>query len=558
MDSRQLLKYFLLFVISFLLFSYFQHFPTFPDPDSFYHAKMAVLMRDQGIIRDFPWLQFTILKNYYADHHFFYHVLLIPFVTFFEPLVGIKLATATFAALLILTIFWFLSKFKIKGAFFYCFLLLTISPFIFRINLAKAGALSIIILLIGLYSIFNKKNWLLFILSFIYVWTHGSWPLIFFLTIVYILIDSFLKISLPTSDNKIRNQKLKIKNTNIKIKKYFYAFNLCILYFISYISFLTRQIFTKENFKLLSACLGGLLAGLIINPYFPKNLIFYWYQIIKIAVINYQNKIGVGAEWYPYNFGDLIASSSFVFILLILSFAAFFINFLESFSSKEKIFIKNKIEILAIALSVFFFLILTLKSRRNVEYFVPFAAILAAFSLNQPFLLKREHWAYFQKWWQQKRILANSLCLFFIIAIPFIAGRNIWSTQTLFASGNPANKYQGISEWLKNNTPEKALIFHNDWDDFPALFYYNTHNHYVAGLDPTFMYEYDQELYKKWVDITTSRKTNISQIIKNDFHAEYVFVDKDHIALENNLKSDGHFAMVYQDEDGKIYKLINK
>ncbi|MBU1146057.1 hypothetical protein KKD80_00725, partial [Patescibacteria group bacterium] len=108
------------------------------------------------------------------------------------------------------------------------------------------------------------------------------------------------------------------------------------------------------------------------------------------------------------------------------------------------------------------------------------------------------------------------------------------------------------------NTPEGAIVFHNDWDDFPALFYYNTHNYYIAGLDPTFMYDYDKDLHKEWVDITTGRRPNISEIVKNDFHSEYVFVDKDHIALENNLKSDGHFQMVYKDEEGKIYKLIEK
>ncbi len=541
MSNHQPLKYFFLFVISFSLFSYFQISPTFPDPDSFYHAKMAVLIRDQGIVKNFPWLQFTVLKDYYIDHHFLYHVALVPFVTFLDPIVGIKLATATFAALLIIVFYWFLNKFKIKGAFFYSLLTLTLSPFIFRINLAKAGALSIIILLIGLYFIFNKKYWPLFILSFLYVWTHGSWPLILVLTLFYILADSIIETSAaPTAG---------IRSYALGIRKLFQHAAFHIQHFL-------RAIFSRSNIKLFFSCFGGLIAGLIINPYFPKNLIFYWHQIVKIAVINYQEKINVGAEWYSYPFGDLIANSSFVFVLLVLSSAIFFINLLKYLENKKNIPSKNGLETLTLAFLTLFFLILTLRSRRNVEYFIPFAILLASFSLNQPFSLRGQYWYSFQKWWQERKILGTILCLYFLFIIPFTAGRNIWSTKKLFDSGSPTNKYQGAAEWLENNTPKGAIIFHNDWDDFPSLFYYNAHNYYIAGLDPTFMYDYNKDLHKKWVDITTGKQDKISEIVNRDFYAQYVFVDKDHIALENNLKRDGNFIKVYEDDEGKIYQLI--
>jgi hypothetical protein len=540
MNNQSLLKYFLLFVLSFSLFSYFQISPTFPDPDSFYHAKMAVLTRDQGIVTDFPWLQFTVLKDNYANHHFLYHLVLVPFVTFLDPIVGIKLATATFAAVLILIFYWFLQKCKIKGALFYSLLLLTLSPFIFRINLAKAGSFSVIILLIGLYFIFNRKIWPLFILSFFYVWTYGGWPLILVLTLFYILSDSLIK-----TFNRPQNKKLKIghwrfiRNLTLEIRNF------------------VKGIFSKPNIKLFFSCFAGLASGIVINPYFPQNLIFYWHQIVKIAVINYRGKINVGAEWYPYSFGDLVANSSFVFVLLVLAFAALFVNLLKHLKDKKKIFEKDKAETLTIAILTFFFLALTLRSRRNVEYFIPFAVLLAAFVLNQPFSRGGRYWLSFQKWWRKRKILGTILCLYFLFIIPFTAGRNIWATKKLFNSGSPTNKYQGVSKWLKNNTPEEAIIFHNDWDDFPALFYYNTNNYYIAGLDPTFMYDYNKYLHKKWVLITTGKQDKISEIVRRDFNSQYVFVDKDHIALENNLKRDGNFAMVYKDEEGKIYQLTN-
>lgn len=555
MKKIALLKFLLLFIVAFSLFSYFQISPTFPDPDSFYHAKMAVLIRDQGIVKNFPWLQFTVLKNSYIDHHFLYHVALVPFVTFLDPLVGIKLATALFAALLILVIYWFLKKFRVRSAIFYCLILLVSSPFIFRINLAKASSVSLIILLFGLYFIFNRKLWQLFALSFLYVWTYGGWPLILVLTAFYVLSDAIINFSHPEQlDDRVKYQETKIKKITQRIKKFFLRFKINSSHFF-------RRVFTKDNLGLLGACLGGLAAGIVVNPFFPKNLIFYWHQIIEIAVINYQNVINVGAEWYPYNIGDLVSNSSFVFILLILSFAFFFINFLKYFVGQEKNFKagrKTKIIILCLNLLTIFFLALTLRSRRNVEYFIPFAVISSGFSLNQPLSSAKKYLGSFINWWKNRKILASILCLYVLIVVPFTAVRNILSVKDLYAGGNSIQQYRGAAEWLKNNTPAGSIVFHNDWDDFPALFYYDSNNYYIDGLDPTFMYDYDKNLYQEWVDITTGKqKKNISELVKNDFHSEYVFVDKDHVALENNLKSDGHFVMVYKDNEGKIYHLVS-
>ena len=106
------LSYFLVFFLASVLFLYFHSNATFADPDSYYHTKIALLIRDTGIVQDFPWLQFTVLKEYYIDHHFLYHVLLVPFVTFFPPLVGMKVATLVFASAAITMFFWLLRSMR--------------------------------------------------------------------------------------------------------------------------------------------------------------------------------------------------------------------------------------------------------------------------------------------------------------------------------------------------------------------------------------------------------------------------------------------------------------
>ena len=67
--------------------------------DGYYHIKFAQVMREEGVRPPFPWLPLTILNpSAFYDHHFLYHVLLIPF-TFGDLRTGAKWASIVFPAL---------------------------------------------------------------------------------------------------------------------------------------------------------------------------------------------------------------------------------------------------------------------------------------------------------------------------------------------------------------------------------------------------------------------------------------------------------------------------
>jgi hypothetical protein len=74
----------------FALFMGLTQFSTLdmPGNDSFYHIKMAYLMRTESLKPDFIWLPLTILNpREFYDHHFLFHILLIPF-TFRDLVTG--------------------------------------------------------------------------------------------------------------------------------------------------------------------------------------------------------------------------------------------------------------------------------------------------------------------------------------------------------------------------------------------------------------------------------------------------------------------------------------
>ncbi len=507
------LSYIILLIITFAFFIFFQSVPTFADPDSFYHTKMALLIPEEGVIKSFPWLQFTVLRDSYIDQHFLYHVFLVPFTQIMDPIQGAKLANIFLSVGLVILFYWLLQRYKIKFAYLFTLLLLVTTPFIFRINLIKAPVFSILILLLGLYLIFQYRYLGLFFVSFFYVWAYGGFVLILVFTGIYAVVGL--------------------------IKDWFFSRRKCISNFI---------IGHNRELRLFLVSLSGVLAGLVINPYFPQNIIFYWHQLVKIGIVNYQKIIPVGNEWYPYSFIDLTAGSALLTIILLISLVFLFINY--------KRLSKKTVTLLFIFI---FFLLFTLKSRRYVEYYVPFAIIFSAFSLNETLQrIKWRHlWTKFLHFYTKQRVLVTLLIIYFLIAIPSVIIKDIRQTHNDFKGGISLDRFSRASAWLMQNSQEGEIVFHSSWDEFPVLFYFNSKNYYIAGLDPTFSYEYDKELYHKMVDITTGKqRENVYEDIKNNFKASYVFVEKNHDSMNLQIQKSDGFKEVYQDEEATIYEVL--
>ena len=136
--------------------------PAFPDPDSFYHARMAVMIRDVGFIRTFPWLSETVLAKSYVDHHMLYHILLIPFVTVFDPMVGMKVAAALFGVIAFYALYRLLKAMKAPCPEWLTLVAALSSSFLYRMSLPRAPSLSIALLIAAVWALIAKKpRWVL-------------------------------------------------------------------------------------------------------------------------------------------------------------------------------------------------------------------------------------------------------------------------------------------------------------------------------------------------------------------------------------------------------------
>jgi hypothetical protein len=89
-----------------LLLLVFSRFPLLYDTDAFYHLAIARAMAEHGFLHDLPWLRISALGPGFGDKELLFHVLLVPFAGWLEPLAAGHVALALFDAAVLATVAW--------------------------------------------------------------------------------------------------------------------------------------------------------------------------------------------------------------------------------------------------------------------------------------------------------------------------------------------------------------------------------------------------------------------------------------------------------------------
>ncbi|HXF85746.1 MAG TPA: hypothetical protein VNK49_10210 [Anaerolineales bacterium] len=467
--------------------------PDMPDNDGFYHIKLAYLMRTQSLKPDFIWLPLTILNaNEFYDHHFLFHLALIPF-TFGDLRVGAKWAAVLFAALAFLMIWFLFHRQRVPFAPVWALGMLGISDaFLYRMSITRAQSLSLALLALGFLWLLERKHKHLALLAFVYVWMYDAFPLLLALAVLYV-------IAIAITERRL-------------------------------------------DYRPILFVSAGIALGLVINPYFPNNIVFSFRHMLP--KLTDATSISVGNEWYPYETAQLLDNS-------LPSLIAFASGALALGLSGRKMDARTAFAFLASLL----FGYMLFQARRFVEYFPPFALIFAAFAWS-PLLSDPQPAPSTPAFSSPRRFLQNNLPAFvLILALLASTFRTLPAARARMDDLKPYDLYAGAAHWLAQNTPQGTLVFQTDWDDFPRLFFYNTHNVYLIGLDPTYMQLYDPELYDLWVLITRGEVKQPSQFIANIFQARYVHTDLNHTRFLKQAENDPYLIEVYRDDQNVVFQV---
>lgn len=469
--------------------------PGIVGNDGYYHIKMAYLMRQEGLTPAFEALPETILNaDDYYDHHLLFHLFLLPFAVT-DPAVdggvgltnGAKIATVLLPAMAIIAVWWLLRGQNVPYAPIWAIALFATSEaFLYRMSMARAQSGAVILLVLALHWLLTGRYKWLAPLGFVFVWFYNAFPLLLVVVGVYVVAVMMLERRIP--------------------------------------------------WMAVGYPLAGILLGLIINPYFPQNVVFIAGHLLpKIG----ESAVPVGNEWSPYQTWTLVENSG-------LALASVLIGALALGWREGRI---DRASLVALGL-VSVFGVMVFKSRRFVEYFPPFTLIFLALA-SAPLV---------QQWragdWQQWPGLRRGVVLgALMLALVAMIALTVRDARQLVARSRPADLYAGAMLNLRAVAPAGATIFQTDWDDFTRQFFYFDKARYINGLDPTFMQLHDEDLYKAWVDITRGRVDDPGEVIRDRFGAAYVFSDLDHEGFLKAAEGDPVLAEIYRDEYAVIFEV---
>ncbi len=293
------------------------------DNDGFYHMKMGLLMREQGLRQAFVWLPISILNaGAFYDHHLLYHLYLSLFVGDGREqtmIIGAKVASVIMPALAFVAIWWLLRGQAVRWPALWAVGLFAVSEaFLYRMSMPRAQAASLLALALALHWLLQRRYAPLLPLGFVYVWLYNAFPLLIGLAGATVIA--------------------------------------------------TLMVERRIEWRALAYPALGIALGLVVNPYFPQDITFIASHLApKIGA----PETSVGSEWYPYQTWTLIENSGWGLALWVLGVLA--LGWRERRIDRQTL--------IAFGLSVLFGLLL-FKSRRFVEYFPPFALIFAALSIS--------------------------------------------------------------------------------------------------------------------------------------------------------------------------------
>lgn len=502
------------------------------DWDGYYHIKWSSLLWDNfkqlKWLPTFEWLPLTVLNpSDYADHHFLFHLLQIPFLWFFEPVTAAKVAAVVFASLAIFSCYWLLFRYEVKYQLIWLAALLVCSnAFFYRMNMAKAPPLTIIITILGIYLLFQRNYKWLAPLMFAFVWTYSLFPLLLFAAVIWTLILAW-------------NER-------------------------------------RLEWRPLAYTFGGMVAGNLINPYFPQNLGLFFEHFGTKFKVGSDFVVAVGGEWYPYTGMELLMNFP-------IALAAMLIGYILFAPRGGKLPEK----------AVFFLMFTTIllaaqfRSKRFAEYFPPFAILFAAFAYQAftapkihelPEDFQREIDPYLdapipteqEQWWRAARsaapwVIGAALFIFWFYNLIGIHSFGFDAPGMIdnIKSNEHGDKYRramefatGLDETGADNIPKGEIIFNCTWDDFPKLFFYNTKHRYVYGLDPNYLYSQNPELYTTLKDLTEGKIDDPAPVIREKFGANYIFADaKENTDMIAKALESGWVETIYEDDEARLFKI---
>jgi hypothetical protein len=288
------------------------------------------------------------------------------------------------------------------------------------------------------------------------------------------------------------------------------------------------------------SCGAGIFLGLLVNPYFPENLRF---DVVQASVVSIGQKahVRMGGELYP-------PSSWWVIVSSLPAIVPFLIALGVRLRHWRRATPAPLIDLFLVLSGATF--LGTLRVVRTADFLFPFAILFAA-AVLAPFL---------------KRSRTDLAVIGLLLALPCAA--NVYLTHRYTLEAPSLARYRGAAAYLNSNAPGE-LVANTQWNDYQLLFFLNSHNRYLVGIEPTFMYLADPRKYWLWLHTSEDEpgtcdheycadadRTDIVAAFRDVLGTRYLVVDHDlNPRVEAILRKNTNVTEVFRDVGLSVYRI---
>jgi hypothetical protein len=301
------------------------------------------------------------------------------------------------------------------------------------------------------------------------------------------------------------------------------------------------------------AVAGGVLAGWALRPNPLGAAQIAYTQVFQFSLEKFAGvALNFGSELQPLTF--TARSNYWPFILIWLGTLLY--GAWRVFVKRESLPDRARTLLFgSAALSFIFFLMAVLFARRSFELASGFGVLFIGLVFSR-FFYER----------QAARIA--------LICILILSAAYSFSQRSAFLNSRPweFQRFASVAGWIESNSQPGDIVVNVGWDDFPELFFWNSKNFYIGGMDPIFQYAYDPKRYWAVHHLFTGKMARFTcgapacegdnlettyKVLKEDFRARYVFLVKPSDArLYQYLSSDSRFVLRSEDNNAAVFEIL--
>ncbi|WP_041972475.1 hypothetical protein [Geobacter sp. OR-1] len=438
----------LLFIVIVAILQLYLPYPL--EDDTAYHYSVSRLIRDYGVLDSFPWTPFSLQAKSYADKEFLFHLLFLPFIGL--GLVDASRVVGVICGTLILTAIYLVARFeKVRYAVLWALLPMGASAFVYRFAMVRPHLLSIALAIVFLWAYLRGRMRILFAVSLLYPLSYVA----------------------------------------------FWQLPLLLLFAAETARLVSGG---KIDFRAILAVLGGVTAGVVVHPNTVNLLAINWLHMSEIlfqGAWRGRENISLGAEFNPYPIDGWL---QYLLLAVIMAGAAAFIAW------KAR---KRDPAALAFSVAALFFCLLTVKSGRFTEYFVPFSVVALALSSRELHI----------------RYLAPWLCALSLL-YTLLFGSYPYEVMGYLPGRSSYFEPDTVKEY-QQKIPAGARVFTCGWEYTGVLMADLPDRYFMVAADPTLFYMKDPVLYDLWYRLPLEAPRDAAEIIRSRFNCRYVICRND-------------------------------